>query len=769
MAQLTFDLRRTSALLFDWTDGQAALGQVRVFHDAKRVPEAGGFQPWYDAHVRMYATNRLRPWAAQGGIVDKALADPQKPALVYEPGQVNLGAVWNRYGEAGGNLGEDWPRTLAHELGHYLFYMDDNYLGLDANNVLIPIDTCPGAMADPYRDDYSEFHPAAGWLPACARTLSQLETGRSDWATLRTFYPELTMPAGFGSQPGPRSLPLAVTHITTIEPDAASRTLDVPIFYLSDQNGASTAAGNSARAFLLQGDWLTDLGRPTAGEVAARGARAGDGLCVFEPELDRLGCETVTPSDDQLRLAPNTDWQPQIRVSPVTSRTINLRVDSAPAGLTLGARLFPAETSALPAMPLKADANGYNGVFRLADPALEGHLYVFDAFALRLEAEGGALAAPMTAADLGGACGGKYVFTPQANSATARVNLTVDIPVTGGYYLWARAMGIDYAQNSFLVAVDDGPQAPFHVLPPDPTVTLWPWGWTRVDGDVNSELNLGPDASAGRSRRIYLPWARFPGAQAAPTATRTPTALSVSTATRTSTATVTATITRTPTATWTPTRTPTGTPPPPTATPGPPSTAIVAPRANTRPIIDGNLVEWGGLSAALLTQDTASAIAGATPSLADLSAQLRAAWAPDMLFFAAAISDDVLVGNNSTQIWGDDAIELSIRVPQNNQTHQLTLAVDGRAAANAAPITSLTYFTRTIPGGWAFEVGVLAAVLGLSGLAADQQYPFTFALWDDDLFTYPGQTHMFWRSNNTSTYKSDWGILKLNNATYNLP
>ena len=40
MAQLDFDLKRTSELLFDWTDGQVALGNVRVFHDAKRVPRS---------------------------------------------------------------------------------------------------------------------------------------------------------------------------------------------------------------------------------------------------------------------------------------------------------------------------------------------------------------------------------------------------------------------------------------------------------------------------------------------------------------------------------------------------------------------------------------------------------------------------------------------------------------------------------------------------------------------------------------------------------
>ncbi len=54
----------------------------------------------------------------------------------FFPGQIRMPPTWNRFGNPGGTLGEDWPRTLAHELGHYLFYHLDNYLGLTAN------DTC---------------------------------------------------------------------------------------------------------------------------------------------------------------------------------------------------------------------------------------------------------------------------------------------------------------------------------------------------------------------------------------------------------------------------------------------------------------------------------------------------------------------------------------------------------------------------------------------------------------------------------------------------
>ena len=86
-------------------------------------------------------------------------------------------------------VGEDWPRTLTHELGHYAFFLDDNYLGLDNTGRLISVASCRGAMADPYRDDYSEFYPAGvDWDANCSQTLSERVSGRSDWETIGNFY-----------------------------------------------------------------------------------------------------------------------------------------------------------------------------------------------------------------------------------------------------------------------------------------------------------------------------------------------------------------------------------------------------------------------------------------------------------------------------------------------------------------------------------------------------------------------------------------------------
>ncbi len=130
LTQLQYDLNRTSELLYGWSNGQAALGRIRIFHDARRQPEENGFQPWLNSHIRIYASNAVHPNAIQGGIVSDRVEEttPNGKTGSYTPGMVHIGAVWNRYADSS-SLGEDWPRALAHELGHYLFFLDDNYIG----------------------------------------------------------------------------------------------------------------------------------------------------------------------------------------------------------------------------------------------------------------------------------------------------------------------------------------------------------------------------------------------------------------------------------------------------------------------------------------------------------------------------------------------------------------------------------------------------------------------------------------------------------------
>ena len=296
-SQLEFNLKRASDVLYDITNGQAALGQVNVYYNRQR---------WNSANLRLYATNQLRPHAGQGGLVTHPVTDPLATSVVYWPGQVSLGATWNRYGNAGATLGDDWPRTLAHELGHYLLYLGDNYLGVSpATGLITPTRACTGTiMTDSYRDDYSELRGPADWLPACADTLSNQATGRSDWVTVQTFYPALHIT----SNAGPKALPLAVAQVNFIQPLTPTNPLPDARFYLK-QNGASVQPGPHAQAYLLRGHQWVSLGRPVVDQVLARGAQPGDRVCVIELDANRQGCKTVAPNDNQeLELTGVTDW-----------------------------------------------------------------------------------------------------------------------------------------------------------------------------------------------------------------------------------------------------------------------------------------------------------------------------------------------------------------------------------------------------------------------------------------------------------------------------
>ncbi len=426
LERLQSDLERASASLYDWSNGQIALGTMRVYQD---------LDYWEDAHVRIYASNRLRPNADQGGIVDKdagwydekhcddkddtfLCTDPDVPTVQYRPGQLRIGATWNRYGDPQGDVGDDWPRTLAHELAHYALFLDDNYLGLDENGLLTPV-SCAGAMFSPYTDEHTEFFPVTGWEKQCAKTLSHQTTKRPDWATITTFYPGLKLPGtSFAELPeGPFVLPLEATRVI-FPPPATSpdKLLDATIFTLIDATTkAPVRLGSTARALLFDntGDYVTDLGGPLLDQVHARGAAVDDRLCVYAPEAGKdnaplIGCKTIAQGDSlQLVMHERHGWQPDIRITPVTSSTIEVSVTGIDAdllmGKTLKAELYPEnnpvsdeheDNAALakgeqlcikrdqkPTKTYEATLEQREGVYRahfdLCEPALAGKLHIW--------------------------------------------------------------------------------------------------------------------------------------------------------------------------------------------------------------------------------------------------------------------------------------------------------------------------------------------------------------------------------------------------------
>ncbi len=120
---------------------------------------------------------------------------------------------------------------------------------------------------------------------------------------------------------------------------------------------------------------------------------------------------------------------------------------------------------------------------------------------------------------------------------------------------------------------------------------------------------------------------------------------------------------------------------------------------------DGSPTEWLGLVPVHLDRTVASTIRGVEPTLQDLSADLRVVWDATHLYFAAVIADDIVIGNNSADICGDDIIELATYVPLTGQWHQFSLCVDGRQADRD---TLFPHTERSTPddcGRWTLEVG----------------------------------------------------------------
>jgi hypothetical protein len=374
LEQLYFYLQRASEYLYDFSNGQVALGDINVFQNADE---------WVFSHVVVRANNRLRPFAIQGGIVSTDTIDPHHNSptdtIRYSPGQVTMGSVWNRYGNPGQSLGEDWPIILAHELSHFLLFHDDVYLGMDDSGNLISVDTCQGsAMGDLYdRPDNTEFiADETYWQTYCHNTLAEQTLGRNEWETMQLWYQWLISPTTIN--PGPSIMPFDFTHVLIHDPYTPTDTLVDPTFYIDYDGGG--ASSSEARAYLLRDQYLVNLGSPFGGQnrVIARGAQAGDRLCVFDRPSAQFGCESIEPGDDRLAMRQDTGWNPIITLTPINSTTFAVNLTN-PVSITfpLRARIFPDLGYAPDPITLSLSGDEYSGTFSLSSPTLSGNLQVW--------------------------------------------------------------------------------------------------------------------------------------------------------------------------------------------------------------------------------------------------------------------------------------------------------------------------------------------------------------------------------------------------------
>ena len=316
LSKLEQNIERASEILFDATNGQIALGEVSVYQRKDN---------WAESHVAIAAANNIRPNATLGGVVTEPISDSLKASGIitdaYLPGQVRMGPVWSRFGDASADLGEDWARVLAHELGHYYLFLPDNYLGI-SNGALTSIDCNGSLMTNPYLDEYSEFLTRDNWTGDCLESVAELVSGRTDWETIIQYYPWLT---DTKTLTGPTQLPINLTSVSFESYENEAKALAAPFFPLRDENDDPIRFDSGGSGYLIRNadtpspldDYIISLGTPIGDQMQARGAEPGDRLCVFDfnQATTRFGCQDVAETESEITLNEVADWQPQIDIS----------------------------------------------------------------------------------------------------------------------------------------------------------------------------------------------------------------------------------------------------------------------------------------------------------------------------------------------------------------------------------------------------------------------------------------------------------------------
>ncbi len=387
-AQLRDNLIDASRQFYDFTNGQMALGTITVRQN---------YEGWDDADVWLFANNNLRPEAEIGGSVQIATIDPfwdgsgDKHKLVYEPGRAYMGSTWNRYGLPGTPISGtggisltvdtsgDWSAVLAHELGHYLLFLDDTYFRYRSDFVIENVYSCTGsAMGWVYFEENTEFvADQEHWNNNCLHTSHNDLLQRTEWQTMRLWYPWLASPT---ANPGPAILPAALTNVNFIAPADSATPLLNQLFDLDYRDGETASA--EARALLYRNDRVIDQGKPAKGstQILLHGAQEGDRLCLIDindnaldPETPRnqYGCEAISAGDNSLFLKKNSAWAPVMLIDPITPTipggttlviSVTQPVDS---GTVLKVRVYPEHEDKMSEVTLSGEGSAHSGVIDL--------------------------------------------------------------------------------------------------------------------------------------------------------------------------------------------------------------------------------------------------------------------------------------------------------------------------------------------------------------------------------------------------------------------
>ncbi|ASJ02757.1 hypothetical protein A3L09_05570 [Thermococcus profundus] len=130
---LIYSIRKASDFVYDYTDGYAMITSVQIW-DNKRH--------WNDADVRVHETGVLPQTEGEFLYQGWPRADP---GGYWRGGHIMMSKKFERYTPPTGtaSIGDvRWGRTLAHELGHYVFWLGDEYMDWRGNSYYWNYITC---------------------------------------------------------------------------------------------------------------------------------------------------------------------------------------------------------------------------------------------------------------------------------------------------------------------------------------------------------------------------------------------------------------------------------------------------------------------------------------------------------------------------------------------------------------------------------------------------------------------------------------------------
>jgi hypothetical protein len=380
-------LHRASDFLYDFTDGQFVFGDITFYQD---------YEQWNSVDLWLYANNNLRPKASAGGIVTANWQDPDHEKLVYYPGHIHMGSAWNRYNRPPNEtilidgeevdpatLVDDWSHTLAHEVGHYIFFLFDTYFGFGPNQTIANVYSCTGsAMSWVYEaENWGFIYDPTHWNQDCKSTHAFSLVEREEWATMTLHYPWLIRPTNFVV--GPPAPPVELTNVNFVGVPSAS---NIPTMTL--QYDAGETAGRRAKGYLLHNDRVIGLGNAPLGatQFHLTGAQLGDQFCVYdidnappEPHTPRFqyGCETLETGDTVLDMERDTSWAPIVLLTPVSETSVAISLTAPLGGAPVAATLYPEHKTGSTSIDLSLSGPTYSGVFSLTESTPSAFVKVY--------------------------------------------------------------------------------------------------------------------------------------------------------------------------------------------------------------------------------------------------------------------------------------------------------------------------------------------------------------------------------------------------------